>query len=183
MLGLVIEAVSGLPYQQYVQESIIEPCKLEHTGFYRLDSLPANSAYGYVQDDDTGQWRTNVYCMPVIGGSDGGLFTCASDMDKLWRAVFSNKIFSKEMTHSFLKAQVKMRPDPEHRGYYGLGVYINNNEDSSSTYYAVGGDFGVEFFTAYFPKRKLVTSALANTEVRLYSLLRALLQLRGESGA
>jgi len=76
-----------------------------------------------------------------------------------------------------------MRPDPEHRGYYGLGVYINNKCDGNSTYYAVGGDFGVEFFTAYCPEQKIVASALANTEVRLYSLLRALLQMRGESGA
>ena len=68
-----------------------------------------------------------------------------------------------------------MRSDPEHRGYYGLGVYIKSDEDGSSTHYAVGGDFGVEFFTAYFPKQKIVASALANTEVRLYSLLRALL--------
>ena len=127
MLGLVIEAVSGLPYQQYVQEGIIEACELEHTGFYRLDSLPANSAYGYIQDDDTGEWRTNVFSMPIIGGSDGGLFTCASDLDKLWRTVFSHEILSEEMTRLFLKQQVKMRPNPEHRGYYGLGVYINNN--------------------------------------------------------
>ena len=176
MLGLVVEAVSRLSYQQYVQEKIIKPCELERTGFYRLDSLPSNSAYGYVQDDDTGQWRANVFCMPVIGGSDGGLFTCAGDLAKLWRAVFSHEILSEEMTQSFLKPQVKMRSDPEHRGYYGLGVYINNNEDGSSTYYAVGGDFGVEFFTAYFPKQKIVASALANTEVRLFSLLRALLQ-------
>lgn len=183
MLGLVIEAVSGIPFQQYVQENIIEPCKLEHTGFYRLDSLPANTAYGYVRDDIIGQWRTNISCMPIIGGSDGGLFTCANDLDKLWRAVFSHKILSEEMTHIFLTPHVKMRSDPEHSGYYGLGVYIDNNDDSNAVYYAVGGDFGVEFFTAYFPKQKIVASALANTEVRLFSLLRTLLQMRGESGA
>ena len=54
ILGLVVETISGLNYQQFVQDTIITPCKLEHTGFYCMDSLPANTAYGYMQDDDTG---------------------------------------------------------------------------------------------------------------------------------
>ena len=70
----------------------------------------------------------------------------------------------------------------KHSGYYGLGVYIDNNDDGNTAYYAVGGDFGVELFTAYFPKQKIVASALANTEVRLFSLLRTLLQVYRESG-
>ena len=38
LLGLVVEAVSGLSYQQFVQDKIIAPCKLVHTGYYRMDS-------------------------------------------------------------------------------------------------------------------------------------------------
>ena len=57
---------------------------------------------------------------------------------------------------------------------YGLGVYIKNKKDSSA-YYAVGGDFGVNFFTAYFPMKKIVATALANTELSNYPLLEAML--------
>ena len=57
---------------------------------------------------------------------------------------------------------------------YGLGVYryTHNNE---TVYYAVGGDFGVDFFTAYFPKHKIVASALGNTELNTFPLLKAML--------
>ena len=57
---------------------------------------------------------------------------------------------------------------------YGLGVY-RSNWSNNWVYYAVGGDFGVDFFTAYFPKQKIVASALGNTEINTYPLLEALI--------
>jgi len=168
LLGLVVEAISGVSYQQYVQENIIVPCNLTHTGFYRMDSLPPNTAMGYMLDEDTEEWRTNIFSMPIMGGSDGGIFTCADDLDKLWRAIFSNLMLSEEMTQSFLKSQVIM--DEEDGESYGLGVY-RLAQDGKVLYYAVGGDSGVDFFTAYFPQLKIVASALGNTDLNTFSLL------------
>jgi len=167
MLGLVVEAASKIPYQQYVQKNIIAPCKLSHTGFYRMDTLPANTAYGYINE-----WQTNIFNMPVIGGSDGGLFTCAEDLDKLWRAIFSNKLLSEDMTQQFLKPQIERR----NNNSYGLGVYLRNKGEDA-VYYAVGGDSGVDFFTAYFPKTQTVASALGNTEINTFPLFENLFDL------
>jgi len=168
LLGLVVEAVSGLPYQEFVQNKIISPSKLTHTGYYRMDSLPTNAAFGYIQDDDTEEWYTNIFSMPILGGSDGGLFTCARDLDLLWRAVFSNKILSEEMTQAFLKLQMVI--DDERGKSYGLGVYRKQRGDKLS-YYAIGGDSGVTFFTVYFPQSKTVVSTLANTNFGIFDLL------------
>jgi len=168
LLGLVVEAVSGVPYQQFVQDNIIASCKLAHTDFYRMDSLPPNTAFGYFQDEDSEQWRTNIFSMPIRGGSDGGLFTCANDLDKLWRAIFNNEILSAKMTQEFLKLQVSI--DEEDGESYGLGVY-RLEEDGKTLYYAVGGDSGIDFFTAYFPKSKTVVSALGNTDLNTFDLL------------
>ena len=170
LLGLVVEAISGLSYQQFVEDLIIKPCKLTHTGFYRMDSLPANTAHGYIQDDETDKWRTNIFNLPVLGGSDGGIFTCAGDLSKLWRAIFSNEILSKEMTQSFLKSHIKIS---EYESY-GLGIY-RYTHNSETVYYAVGGDYGVDFFTAFLPKYNIVVSALGNTELNTYPLLKAIM--------
>ena len=179
LLGLVIEAASGLPYQQFVQEQIIAPCGLTHTGFYRADALPHNAAHGYMLDENTAEWRTNIYSLPIMGGSDGGLFTCAADLDTLWRAVFANRILSAEMTAAFLKPQV-IRDEESGKGY-GLGVYTVQR-DNQTAYYAVGGDFGVDFFTAYFPQSGIAVSALGNTNVNTYPLLHKTLALLACSG-
>jgi len=170
MLGLVVEAVSGKPYQEFVTNEIITPLGLRHTGFYRMDELPANTALGYIGDIESGLKRSNIFNLPVIGGSDGGLFTCAKDLDILWRAVFAGRVLSENILKDFLKAQVKRSDEKS----YGLGVY-RIDKNGNTAYYAVGGDFGVAFNTAYFPKQKTTASALGNTEVNPYPLLDAIL--------
>lgn len=172
MLGLVVESVSAMPYQQFVMDEIIVPLKLRHTGFYRMDALPANTALGYTGD----RQRTNIFSLPVVGGSDGGLFTCAEDLDVLWRAIFSGRVLSESMLALFLKSHVE-RGNGES---YGLGVY-RYETGKEIAYYAVGGDFGVDFFTAYFPSLKITASALGNTELNTYALLEAMLSELPES--
>jgi CubicO group peptidase (beta-lactamase class C family) len=167
LLGLIVEAVSGIPYQQYVRDNIILPCKLVHTDFYRMDSLPANTAHGYTWDENATEWRTNIFGLPILGGSDGGLYTCAADLDILWRAIFENKILSEEMTQTFLKHQATI--NEESGESYGLGVYRNQRDDEIF-YSAVGGDCGVEFFSIYFPQENIVVSTLGNSQMNTYTL-------------
>ena len=172
LLGLAVEAVSGISYQQFVTDNIINPFKLTHTGFYRMDLLPQNTALGYMENG-----RTNIFSMPVIGGSDGGLFTCSGDLNRFWRAIFSNEILSEEMLQLFLKSQVTKNDgdiDLDGDESYGLGIYIYSYR-KNIVYYAVGGDFGVDFFTAYFPKQNIVVSTLGNTEINAYPLLKAII--------
>jgi CubicO group peptidase (beta-lactamase class C family) len=169
LLGLIIEAVSGISYQQFVYETIILPCKLKHTGFYRADSLPANVALGYMENEDG--WNTNIFSLPVLGGSDGGLYTCADDLDKLWRAIFKGMIFSENMLMAFIKKQSVINETES----YGLGVYRSETENNLF-YYAVGGDAGVDFFTAYLPEQQVSFSALGNTNVNTYPLMEMMLR-------
>jgi CubicO group peptidase (beta-lactamase class C family) len=162
LLGLVVEAVSGMQYQQFVNETIFIPCKLLRTGFYRSDFLPENTALGYIRNEDTGDWHTNIFSLPIVGGSDGGLYTCAEDLDKLWRAIISNIVLSEEMTKAFLKSYVTIDDEDDDVESYGLGVY-HYNSNGKIAYFAVGGDSGVGFCTAYYPRTKVTISCLVNT--------------------
>ena len=172
LLGLVVEAVSGVSYQQFIQDEIIKPCNLTHTAFYPMDSLPDNTAIGYVQDEETEAWAPNTDSLPIIGGSDGGIFSCAADIDKLWRAIFESKILSEAMTANFLKPHVVSEEDEDEGTVesYGLGVY-HFQEGDKTFYFAMGVDTGVGFFTGYYPATKTVVSAFCNTGYNGASLL------------
>ena len=175
LLGLVIEAASGIKFQQFVKENIFIPCNLSRTGFFRSDSLPENAALGYIKDDSTDNWSSNIFSLPVLGGSDGGLYTCATDMDKLWRAVFSHKILSKDMTNAFLKSYITIDEDDDEETY-GLGVY-HLKENDKLVHFAVGGDSGVGFCTAFYPKSNVVISCFSNTGwLSFYNLIGNMLE-------
>ena len=167
LLGLVIEAVSGRGYQDYITEEIIVPNHLTHTGFYRMNMLPANVAQGYTQDEETGECRSNIYEIPIIGASEGGLFSCAKDLDKLWRALIANKILSPDMTKTFLTPHITRDEEYSARHYcFGLYLYKDDEDDDDEQefYYALGCDAGVNIFSVYFPKFGITASALCNLE-------------------
>ena len=158
LLGLVVEAVSGVSYHEFVRENIIKKAGLTRTDFYPANALPYNAALGYMpgdEPDDT--WRTNIFSIGIMGGSDGGIFSCAGDFDKLWRAIFAHKIMSKEMTELFLKSHVEIKDEKT----YGLGVY-HLTEEGGTVHFVVGGDSGVGFLSAYYPKVRVVVSAFSN---------------------
>ena len=172
LLGLVVETASGVSFQQFVQDEIIKPCGLTHTGFYRADALPPNTALGYMKNEDAGEWRVNINDLPIIGGSDGGMYSCATDMDTLWRALFDGKILSKAMTAAFLTPHITIEADEEEGTVesYGLGVYLFKDGDKTF-YFIMGVDSGVGFFSGYYPATKTVVSAFSNTGYQGASLL------------
>lgn len=47
LLAMIIEAVTGTSYQQYLQQSIFEKAEMQYTGIERLIDVPANRAIGY----------------------------------------------------------------------------------------------------------------------------------------
>lgn len=176
LLGLVIEAISGRPYQEAVRDKVISPLGLRHTGFYAMNQLPQNTAHGYVEE--AGRWRTNIFDLPFVGGADGGLYTCAKDLDTLWRALFAGELLSEPMLRQFLSPQIHR----DEKRSYGLGVYRYDDEENTA-FYAVGGDFGVDFFTAFFPKQAVAVSAFSNNEADTYPLFKLMLaQMNGADG-
>lgn len=172
LLGLIAEAVTGQSCQAFIEQSILAPAGMKDSGFFRSDALPANTANGYFFDEERAIWRTNIFCLPVRGGSDGGLYTTAADLNRLWRALFAGRVLPAPMLEKFLAPQVGRG---ENRGY-GLGVYLFGTGENT-VYYAVGGDFGVDFFTLYAPKHALSVSALGNLEADMGDLLCRLLPL------
>jgi len=181
LLGLVVEAVSGMSYQKFVEDEIITPCNLTRTGFYRMDALPPNTALGYMWDEDAGVWCTNIFSVPILGGSDGGIFSTVEDWNKLWRAIFTNKILSPDATQLFLKSHVDVEEEDEDgRETYGLGIYCYTDSDNKQAYFGIGFDAGVGFFSCYFPQTQTVATAMRNfSDGNNYDLMGELLEVLG----
>ncbi|HEX7310599.1 MAG TPA: serine hydrolase domain-containing protein, partial [Gaiellaceae bacterium] len=94
VLALIAERATGTPFHELVQCRVCERAGMRDTAFLRSDELPARTARGYVEGNDT--WRTNVFHLPVRGSGDGGIYSTAADIRSLWTAFFDGKIVSRD---------------------------------------------------------------------------------------
>ncbi len=163
ILGLLIEVVSGMEYADYIQQDVCEPLGLTRTGCYKSNQLPKNCAYGYIQDDN-GAWYSNIFEIPIVCTADGGLFTTADDMAKMWHGLLSGNFLCDELLAEVLSIQATVTGDWCKNLHYGLGFWIQHNpEGQVSAYYLVGGDPGVSFSSTYTVEDDRVVTILGNT--------------------
>jgi hypothetical protein len=125
---------------------------MHQTGFYALNSLPADTALGYLEDRQT----TNIYNLPIRGGGDGGLFTTAANLRSFWQGLFAHRILSPELTAVFLRTHERF----DEKTGYGCGLYKRLDD---SLFAIVGGDAGVGFDSRYLVEQKITISLLSNT--------------------
>lgn len=167
LLGLIVEQASGMEFTEYVQERIFNKAGMIDSGYFSFDALPSNTALGYIDLPD-GSWKTNIYSLPVKGGSDGGAYVTVEDMSKLWKALFSQLLLSEETLHKLLTPQVN------ETGYYGYGVWIKKQDDQIQKYHVMGYDPGVSFHSAYYPASKTIAVVCSNKSSGAFDIMKTI---------
>jgi CubicO group peptidase (beta-lactamase class C family) len=156
VLGLIVEQITGLTFQNYVQENVFKICGMEDSGYFRLDQLPERTAVGYIDQGIT--WRSNIYSIPIIGGPDGGAFTTVYDLEKFWNGLMSNLLLSKSMTEIMLSPHISVNEYI----HYGFGVWIMKQNNEIFKYYIVGSDPGIEMKSSVYTKLNTQVHVLSN---------------------
>ncbi len=169
ILGLVIEQQSGQSFVDYVESDIFRQCGMNDSGYFSLDRLPENTAYGYIDEQD-GTWRTNVYSIPVQGGPDGGAFITPPDMTKLWKGLLSYQLISEEHTKLLLTPHVLVKEDV----YYGYGIWINKKNEEVFKYHVMGYDPGVSFHSSYYPQYNCTLVVPSNKSSGAFPITKAI---------
>jgi CubicO group peptidase (beta-lactamase class C family) len=169
LLGIVIEELTGMKYQDYVEQAILKPIGMQQSGFFWLNQLPERTALGYL--DDAAGWRTNIYNLPIVGGSDGGVFATAQDITKLWKAFYSPLILSKELVEIYTQPSVKVKSEGENT-HYGYGLWIYQDEAQNREAYILGGDAGVSFRSRVNRAENLESTIISNTTSGVWKILK-----------
>ena len=129
LLGVIIEAVTGQTYFDYVMENIYQPCGMVDTDSFEADRVVPNIAIGYAGNirnyDDL---STNFYWLPFKGSSAGGGYSTVSDMLKFSNCLMNHQLLSPEYTELLLEEKVGSPiPGGEGQYAYGFGVGMVNN--------------------------------------------------------
>ncbi len=152
LLGMIIEKITGKPYEQVIRELIIKPLGMTHSGFDFIN-LPAQSrAFGY----DT---LTANYYSPyphfdsTVAYSAGAMYSTAADLYKWGQAVAKHQLLS---TDSWKQA---FTPKLNNYGYgWMIGSYLNKQY--------VGHDGGYPGFMSifvYYPDEDITIILLKNS--------------------
>lgn len=154
VLGLIIEAITGKPFDEYLGEAVFRPAAMTNTGYYELDRLPAKCANAYIFDAAREDYRTNIYSVDVKGTGAGGAFTTIVDVVNFWKGLLSFQILSEKSVNEMMSPQVAEK-------CYGYGFWLDEKQGGSIVHFE-GCDPGVSFYSAYDREKELLITLISN---------------------
>ena len=163
VLGLIIEAVTGQSYYDYVRENIFEPSGMVSTGCFELDAPVPKLAIGYTtltwDGADTGRIEDNLSMMPMRGGSAGGGFSTAPDLQRFGNALLAHRLLSPESTELLLAGKVQLAEGVQ----YAYGFFDRRLENHRVVGHG-GGFPGICSLMGLFLDLDISTIILSNSD-------------------
>ena len=184
--GEVISEVSGVPYHQYVEQTLFEPMQMDEStiGFSRIDASYDNVAVGTIEMDG----ELHRFPLDFLEDFSAAGATAASvdDMSR-WLLTLLNegetptdkRLFKEESLHDMwqLTTPLPVSADAAEQGTYfrgyGLGWFVKD-------YYGVkhvshsGGILGMLSFTTVIPEEEFAITVMSNQQA--FGALTAIVQ-------
>lgn len=158
VLGRIIELVSDLSYEEYMQKNIWEVADMTNTGVERIDKAYENKSCLYHKKKRKTQKAVQNDLSNRIPG--GGLYSTLQDILKFGQAVLDGRLISESTLLLMLQSQ-----PVEYKGNkYGLGWRFYGPEGYENV--VIGHDGGQTGCTSQLfivPKSKTIVVALSNT--------------------
>lgn len=114
VLGRIIEAVSKMPYEDFIKKHIFSIAKMQNTGIFDIDHIIENAAENYTLSDVyPNQLQKTIFMSAVKGSSAGGGYTTLDDLYKFATAFKNNKLLNANYTNMMKKSQKMVGMDTE----------------------------------------------------------------------
>ena len=157
ILGLIIEAVSGSDYYQYVRDHIYRPAGMTHADHYRRDDTAAGFALGYLQAED-GAWQDNGSDLSLRGSAAGGGYASARDLFAFSRALARERLLTRAQLETLWTPHQQTGPMA-----YGYLSSIGGTPERRWVGHN-GGAPGISAEFMHYPEDGLVIVVLANQD-------------------
>lgn len=119
ILGVIIEKVTGKPYEQVLQENILSPVNMKNTGYDHYGMILKKRASGYEKDGL--KYLNAAYLDMSLPYSAGALYSTVEDL-YLWdQVLYTDKLLSEKSRDLLFKKYV-----PAFGASYGYGWVIGN---------------------------------------------------------
>ncbi len=169
LLSILIEKVTGQPFEQVLQEKILTPLGMNNTDVDDRSEIIKHRAYGYVKNLE-GYTNASPMYMKNLQGA-GNMYSTVEDL-LLWNnALYGGKLLSKKSLQLMTEAHTQesdgwIAPYPNSYGY-GLGIATlpapSGKGKSLKMYFHSGHISGFSSFMVHFPESHHTIILLSNT--------------------
>ena len=153
LLGLILEKLTGKPYEEALKERIASKIGLKDT-YTAIGSIDVNKNESLTYFYLGGDWKQVPETHPSILFGGGSIVSTPNDLTTFIQALFDGKIVSKESLD-----QMKTMRDDE-----GLGM-VTFTFAGKTFYGNTGGGDNYGSWLAYQPEEKLVVAYTTNAKV------------------
>ena len=173
LISLAMQEVSGIPFEVYVNEKVLEPLGMGNT-FMPLPSSNLNEVDNEINtltvpteqianlasfySKNKFGFRKSIRVNNFYKLAGGGYLSNTSDIAKFGQAILNKEALNKKVIDQFLTSEI-INGEPT---YYGLGWQISEDSSGRPFYGHVGNGVGgyANFFV--YPKEKTVIAILIN---------------------
>lgn len=155
LLGMIIEKVSGMSWDEYLTKNFFKPLKMKST-VTDDTKLKSGEAIGYYKDGDN--FKVADFVHPSIPYAAGSI---ASTVDDLWKwnnAIFNYKVVSQS---SLEQAWTPTKLNDGTLESYGFGWSISRVGNQKAISHG-GGIDGYLTYVLYIPESKVFVAMLSN---------------------
>ena len=155
LLGLVVEKITGKPFETFIRERFINPLHLSRTGFDFINLQQRDKTIPYTFQKDSAL----VAVSPIdstVGYAAGGMFSTVGDLYRWSRAIQTGQLLSIESW------KLAFTPIGKTKWSYGWG--INTFKTTNDLAFQNGNLPGFGTFFVRFLKEDLVIIALSNVD-------------------
>lgn len=99
VLGEMVERLSGMAYEKYVEQNVLQRAGMNDTGFFATDDIVPNVAIGYTSRG--GRTRSNVLQRGASGSAAGSAFATLRDLLALDESLRNGKLLDPKWTAWF----------------------------------------------------------------------------------
>lgn len=155
--AVIIEKITGKPYETYIEENIFTPLHMTNTHFLSTSEVIPGMVNGYNASNDSIFTKAGYFSPSWILGA-GDIVSNVEDMYKWYRSLRENKIISKDLTEKAWTSFILSNGLKANYGYgFAVGEYKGNRIVSHGG--AISGFLSDE---AFIPEKDIYIVVLSN---------------------
>ena len=159
LLSLVIEKLTGRPYDGAVRELLLKPFSLDHIVLGQRDRIIRNRVVGYTIDTD-GQIQNASTWDATLPLGAGAYLSSADDLTRYVAALFGTSVSPEIRRMMFNKVSLADGTPVN----YLPAAFVESDFYGHPKLAHAGGIWGFHAFVAYYPRDKVAITVLANTD-------------------